>query len=86
VRKDAVDAWQKDLAPSVELLRDYQSGRVGWEEFARRYQAEMRDQRDLIAELSRRASRRTVTLLCGRQDESRCHRSLLKELVESTRG
>jgi uncharacterized protein YeaO (DUF488 family) len=83
VRKDAVDAWHKDLAPSVELLRGYQSGEVDWREFARRYRAEMRGQRELIGELSRRAKRRTVTLLCGCKDESRCHRTLLKKLVES---
>ena len=86
VRKDAVDGWQKELAPSVELLRDYQSGRIEWREFGRRYRAEMRARRDLIAELSRRANRRTITLLCGCKDESRCHRSLLKQLVESSRS
>jgi uncharacterized protein YeaO (DUF488 family) len=86
VRKDAVDAWQKELAPSVELLRDYQSGRVEWREFARRYRAEMRGQRELIAGLARRARRRTITLLCGCRDESRCHRTLLKKLVESRDG
>jgi uncharacterized protein YeaO (DUF488 family) len=84
VRKDAVDGWQKELAPGVGLLRDYQSGRVEWAEFARRYRAEMRRHRELIAGLARRSRKGNVTLLCGCKDESRCHRSLLKELVESS--
>jgi uncharacterized protein YeaO (DUF488 family) len=84
VRRDAVDGWQKELAPSVELLRDFQAGRVEWREFARRYRAEIRDRRELLDDLSRRAKRGAVTLLCGCKDESRCHRSLLKRLIEST--
>ncbi len=81
VRKDAVDRWERDLAPSAELLRAYRDGQLGWEEFARRYRVEVGEQRELLTELSRRAQRATITLLCGCRDESRCHRTLLKEMV-----
>ncbi len=84
IRKDAVDGWERDLAPSAELLRAYRSGPMEWEELARRYRAEMGEKRELLAELSARGERGTVTLLCSCRDESRCHRSLLKALVEES--
>ena len=82
VRKDAVDGWQKELGPSVELLRAYRDGSIDWREFALRYRAEVRDKRELIEEVRRLARRRTVTLLCGCADESGCHRGLLKAMIE----
>ena len=82
VRKDAVDRWEKELGPSTDLLRAYRAGQFDWGEFARRYRAEMREKPELLEELSKRAARGTVTLLCGCADESRCHRGLLRELVE----
>ncbi len=32
VRKEAVDGWERELAPSAELLRAYRAGRVEWAE------------------------------------------------------
>ena len=81
VRKDAADRWEKELGPSTGLLLAYRAGRFDWEEFARRYRAEMGAKPELLEELSSRSRRRTVTLLCGCEDESRCHRTLLKELA-----
>jgi hypothetical protein len=46
----------------------------------------MREQRDKIADLARRvAGGETITLLCSSKcdRESRCHRSLLRELIEA---
>ena len=38
---------------------------------------------ELLAELARHAQNETVTLLCSCQDETRCHRTLLKGLIET---
>ena len=82
MRKDAIDRWEKELGPSTELLRAYRAGQIDWAEFARRYRAEMREKPELLAELAKRAARGTVTLLCGCEEESKCHRGLLKAMVE----
>ncbi len=82
VRKDAVDGWEKELGPSTELLRAYRDGRIGWREFACRYRAEVGAKRELLDDLSRRARVGVATLLCGCEDESRCHRGLLKAMVQ----
>lgn len=86
VKKESVDGWEKELGPSLELLRAYRSGAIGWEALAERYRAEMAEKPDLLTELSRRARRGAVTLLCTEEDESRCHRSLLKAMVEELGG
>jgi uncharacterized protein YeaO (DUF488 family) len=83
------DAWVKDLGPSKELHAAIY-GKAGpvptWDEFARRYAAEMAGRAAAIDELAGRVrGGQTVTLLCSQAcvDESRCHRSLLKKLIEA---
>jgi len=82
------DAWQKDLAPSPELLADFHGKNgapISWSEYRRRYLQEMKGQKESIAALARRAGAgETFTLLCSSAcvDPARCHRTLLKELIE----
>jgi uncharacterized protein YeaO (DUF488 family) len=81
-RRETVDAWEKDLGPSLGLLEDWRKGRVDWPEFARRYRQEMEAMRGAILSLAQRTEEETVTLLCGCEKEDHCHRSLLKALIE----
>jgi uncharacterized protein YeaO (DUF488 family) len=82
------DAWDTELAPSKELLADYHGkGRLqtGWAEYRARYLREMLKHKPAIDDLARRsAAGETITLLCSAacERESRCHRSLLKSLIE----
>jgi uncharacterized protein YeaO (DUF488 family) len=82
------DEWCPALGPSRELHADYY-GKHGppltWSAFRRRYLAEMREQKDRIAELARGvAASETLTLLCSSacHDAEHCHRTLLKGLIE----
>jgi uncharacterized protein YeaO (DUF488 family) len=94
VRKDAETwhAWSPELGPGRELHADYYGKRgapIGWSEYRRRYLAEMSKQGLAIAKLAARvASGETVTLLCSSAcvDLERCHRTLLKVLVERGRA
>jgi uncharacterized protein YeaO (DUF488 family) len=82
------DAWNPDLAPSKQLLADFHGkGRIptSWTEYRTRYRREMLKQQPAIDELARRSTAgQTITLLCSAacDRESRCHRSLLKQLIE----
>jgi uncharacterized protein YeaO (DUF488 family) len=83
------DAWNSHLGPSKEL-HAAAYGKAGlkfhWDDYRRRYLAEMRAQNAAIDELAKRmAAGETITLLCSSAcvRESRCHRSLLRELIES---
>jgi len=84
------DAWNPNLGPSKELHAAVygKKGRLSitWDVYRRRYLTEMRGQTAAIEELAERvAAGETITLLCSSQcvRESRCHRSLLKELIEA---
>ena len=80
------DVWLPTLAPSaatVKFAQQAQSAR-DWAQFRKRYRAEMarpdsRATLDLLAALSH-ASDFSVGCYC--EDESRCHRSVLRELLE----
>ena len=81
-RLDFYDVWLPEIAPSAELVTAAQRG-GSWNTFARRYRAEMsrppaQHLLDLLAVLSRTTD---FSIGCYCEDESRCHRSLLRELL-----
>jgi uncharacterized protein YeaO (DUF488 family) len=90
VRKDdeTWDAWRPELGPSEALHATAYGKRgvaVAWPVYLAAYIREMRGQADAIRELARRvAGGETITLLCSSActREARCHRSILKELIE----
>lgn len=89
--------WMANLGPSEKLLRAFQSGKVQWKEYVRRYTKELFeggtiDSRNrtiknhgqkFTLRLIRELSRRgTVTLMCHcAEDEMHCHRHVLKKIV-----
>jgi uncharacterized protein YeaO (DUF488 family) len=83
------DAWQPDLAPSPALhAAAYGKGRppIAWPLYRAAYLREMQPQAPAIDALAARvAAGQTLTLLCSSQctRESRCHRSILKELIDA---
>ena len=83
IKKTAVDSWGPDLGPSLPLLTDYRQGKIDWPALARRYRQEMAGRPKVLAKAAALANAGDVTLLCGCQDETRCHRTLLKDILES---
>ncbi len=83
-RKNIFDVWFPNLAPSEALLKEFMPvNDAKWKKFSRRYLAEMKQplpRRDieLLAALSHQAD---FSVGCYCEDESRCHRSLLRELL-----
>jgi uncharacterized protein YeaO (DUF488 family) len=82
------DEWLPELGPSKDLHAAVYTDRstpIPWPNYRRRYLDEQRKNAGLIAALARRVqSGEAVTLLCSSAcvRESRCHRSILKELIE----
>ena len=84
--RDYYDVWLPNLAPSAELMAQ---GRAAtddreWAAFQRKYLAEMKDADkahllDALAALSHQAS---FSVGCYCEDEARCHRSLLRKLLQ----
>ena len=81
--------WLPQLGPSKALHAAYygKSGEpLPWQEYARRYLQEMEEQTFWIRGLAQQhAAGHCVTLLCSSAciDETRCHRTLLRGLMES---
>ncbi|WP_438027211.1 DUF488 domain-containing protein [Sorangium sp. So ce233] len=79
--------WWKDLGPTAELHAAFY-GKHGppltWGEYRRRYLAEMRAQKERLAELARRVQGgEAMTLLCSSAcvDPEHCHRTMLARLI-----
>lgn len=79
------DVWYPNLAPSAETMKEGQQAdtEAQWNAFARRYRSEMKQPEaartiELLAQLSRHAN---FSVGCYCQDESHCHRSILRELL-----
>ena len=87
--KNIYDVWFPNLAPSEALLKKsfpVQDER-SWREFKRAFLSEMKSpgatrDLDLLAALSHETN---FAIGCYCEDENRCHRSILKELLD-TRG
>ena len=81
-RRDFFDLWLPDLAPSAGLFKFIRSG-GRWTTFAKRYETEMRKPpaQRLIALLAQMSKTANLSVGCYCEDESQCHRSLLKKLL-----
>jgi uncharacterized protein YeaO (DUF488 family) len=64
-----VDLWLPDLGPSTALRQWFNHDPARWEEFRQRYHAELKDKKELAAELKGQAQKGTVTLLYSAKDE-----------------
>lgn len=77
------DVWLPVLAPSAELIYDYRGRVCSRARFLQRYRKEMREPgaKHVIALLAAVSLRTPIQLGCFCEDESACHRSVLRELV-----
>lgn len=84
--RDFYDVWLPNLAPSEALVKAAlrATDERAWRAFVRRYRAEMKQPEasrvmDLLAALSRGTD---FSVGCYCPDERRCHRSILRELLD----
>jgi uncharacterized protein YeaO (DUF488 family) len=87
VRKNQVDEWLPDAAPSLDLLRAYQDGELDFKQLARRYTAELRTRADVLQHLrALERAHRNVVLLCWERSPRPCHRTVLARLLSRRRS
>ena len=79
------DVWYPNLAPSVETMKMAQAAETPaeWSAFVKKYQAEMATPEashsiELLATLSHHSN---FSVGCYCEDESHCHRSILRKLL-----
>ncbi|WP_132260499.1 DUF488 domain-containing protein [Paucimonas lemoignei] len=83
--RDIYDVWFPNLSPSEALVKQAltATSEQEWKSFKRRFLAELKEpgprkDLDLLAALSHRTD---FSIGCYCEDESRCHRSILKEVL-----
>lgn len=76
-----VDEWARDLAPSGELRRWFGHDPSRFEQFARRYRAELAAQTDALDALRARARDQTVTIVFAARDEAHSNAAVLAALL-----
>ncbi|MCA9401162.1 MAG: DUF488 domain-containing protein [Candidatus Omnitrophica bacterium] len=89
VRKDeaGVDVWAKDLAPSTDLRKWFGHDPKKWEQFTKRYTAELKLRQDEIKGLlSQWSDQQTITLLYAAKSETHNHALVLMEFLKQTIG
>jgi uncharacterized protein YeaO (DUF488 family) len=84
--KNIYDVWFPNLSPSETLLKEASilNDENSWKTFRRRFIAEMklpgaRRDLDVFAALSHQSN---FAIGCYCKDESRCHRTILRDLLE----
>lgn len=79
------DVWLPNLAPSAELVKEAQAAETQkeWRVFVRKYRSEMGrpENRHLLSLLAALSHEADFSVGCYCEDEDRCHRSVLRELL-----
>ncbi|HEX4036580.1 MAG TPA: DUF488 family protein [Acidobacteriaceae bacterium] len=86
-KRNFYDVWLPNLAPGEELVKAIlhsDGGAAAWKRFERSYRAEMKKPEasrvlDVLAALSDQTN---FSVGCYCEDEARCHRSILRSLLE----
>jgi uncharacterized protein YeaO (DUF488 family) len=77
----AIDHWAKDLSPSTELRKWFGHDPARWQDFRRRYAAELRQRPDALDHLRDLARHGPVTLVYAAHDELHNDAVVLREVL-----
>jgi uncharacterized protein YeaO (DUF488 family) len=88
VKKSAlhIAKWVKDVAPSSALRKWFGHDPARWEEFRRRYFAELDGQVDIWQPILQSAVRETVTFVYGARDEEHNNAVALRDYLLRQNG
>ncbi len=76
-----LDQWMKEIAPSTELRKWFGHDPKKWQEFRRRYIAELAARREQIEHLRELAKTGVVTLVYSARDEAHNDAVVLREVL-----
>lgn len=85
--KAALDEWLKSVAPSTELRKWFGHDPDKWDEFCRRYRAELEDDESAegVARLRELHEAGRLTLVFAAKDEAHNNAVVLKDMLEDGR-
>lgn len=82
----SLDAWLREIAPSTELRTWFGHDPERWDEFRRRYRAELADHGEALEDLRLRASEGPITLVYGARDEHHNDAVVLRDVLLGRNG
>jgi uncharacterized protein YeaO (DUF488 family) len=81
-----IECWLKEIAPSTGLRKWFGHDPTRWEEFRRRYFAELDGRAPVVEELRKRTEQGPVTLVYGAKDEIHNNAVALKDYLSRRAG
>jgi len=79
--KAAADLWLKDIAPSTELRKWFNHDPEKWKEFQKKYQKELKENKEAVSVLKEHLKQGPVTLLYGAKDQKHNEAEVLKNFI-----
>ena len=76
-----IDCWLKEIAPSTALRKWFGHDPARWDEFRRRYFAELDGRTPVVEELRKWTQQGSVTLIYGTKDGTHNHAVALQEYL-----
>lgn len=80
--KAQLDLWLKDVAPSTELRVWFGHKPEKWQRFRRRYETELRKNKELVRILADKAKNGAITLVYAARDERHNEALVLKQFLD----
>jgi uncharacterized protein YeaO (DUF488 family) len=77
----ALDQWEKDISPSTALRKWFGHDPARWQEFRRRYAAQVRQHPEPLSRLRALARKQPITLVYSAHDEVHNDAVVLRDLV-----
>jgi len=76
-----LDEWIKEIAPSAELRTWFGHDPERWDEFRRRYRAELAEHPETLRDLRRRAREGRITFVYSAKDEVHNDAVVLRDVI-----
>ncbi|MGI9557897.1 MAG: DUF488 domain-containing protein [Solirubrobacterales bacterium] len=83
--KAAVDRWEKDLAPSAELRKEFDHRPERFDDFRTKYLKELEPAWDVVESIAAEAENGQVTIVYGAREERYNNAVVLLEAIEGIR-
>ena len=83
--KAKIDVWKKEIAPSNTLRKWFGHDVTKWEEFRKKYTAELKENKEAVASLLGELQNKNATLLFGAKDREHNNAVVLQEFLTSQR-
>ena len=77
----ALTAWNKDVSPTTELRQWFGHDPARWDEFCKKYRAELKSNPEAVEALRILAQQGPVTLVFGARDEAHNEAVVLREVL-----